>query len=106
MVFAHISPGKFERYYQPEEEGGGFGFHWFREEYNERYLEIMDEYSDVVSGQVNKVSKGFASKQLGEKQRFPTYTRTIGSKTTPHFGRVYKKLNSKVQICYVYVKGT
>ena len=44
---AHIPPGKFERFYQ--EYNDQFGFPWFSDAYNDRYLELMDESSDVIA---------------------------------------------------------
>ena len=52
LLFAHIGPGPFERFYEDDEDGGHRGFHWFKEAYNSRFLNIVQEFSDVVVGQV------------------------------------------------------
>jgi len=59
LIFGHIPPGKFERFYQfcGEEKGcdtnGGYhGFHWLSPKFNERYLEIIETFSETVSGQL------------------------------------------------------
>ena len=52
LIFAHVPPGKFERYYQPYDgEEGGYGFPWFRADLNDQFLKIIDDYSDVIAGQ-------------------------------------------------------
>jgi hypothetical protein len=33
LMFAHICPGKFERYYRPP------GFHWFRPDFNDLFID-------------------------------------------------------------------
>ncbi len=52
FIFAHISPGKFERYYeQPEEEYSGF--HWFRPDFNTKFIdEIILPFSKTIIAQV------------------------------------------------------
>ena len=46
FLFAHIPPGKFERFYQTYEEKQGFP--WFNPDYNKKYLGTLQNYSDVL----------------------------------------------------------
>jgi len=46
FLFTHIPPGKFERFYQEFEDS--YGFPWFKEDYNFRYLQILQEYADTI----------------------------------------------------------
>ena len=47
FIFAHICPGKFERYYQPP------GFHWFRPDFNDIFIdEIIIPFKDTIIAQV------------------------------------------------------
>ena len=48
MLFAHIPPGKFERFYQYFEEENQHGFPWFKPEFNKKYLDIIVRYADVI----------------------------------------------------------
>jgi hypothetical protein len=49
LIFGHISPGKFERYYTVP------GFHWFRPEYNEKFInELILPYKDIITAQVSR----------------------------------------------------
>ncbi len=48
LLIAHIPPGKFERFYQFYKEENQFGFPWFRDDFNNRYLDILEEFSDVI----------------------------------------------------------
>jgi len=59
LIFSHIPPGKFERFYQfcGEEKGcdlnGGYhGFHWLAKKFNARYIELVEKYSLAISGQL------------------------------------------------------
>jgi len=59
LIFSHIPPGKFERFYQfcGEEKGcdmnGGYhGFHWLGKHFNARYLELVEKYSLAIEGQL------------------------------------------------------
>jgi len=59
LIFSHIPPGKFERFYQfcGEEKGcdmnGGYhGFHWLSKDFNTRYLELVEKYSQAIAGQL------------------------------------------------------
>ena len=59
FLFAHIPPGKFERFYQFFEEGNQFGWPWLKTIYNEKLLTILDNYSgdgSVPSTCVFKIS--------------------------------------------------
>lgn len=51
VLFAHIPPGKFERFYQFMEEENQYGFHWFTPEFNQNYLALIDKYAHVISAQ-------------------------------------------------------
>ena len=46
FLFAHIPPGKFERFYQTYENKSGYP--WFKPDYNKNYLGILQNYSDVI----------------------------------------------------------
>ena len=52
FIFGHISPGKFERYY--EQPGSEYsGFHWFRPDFNDKYIdEIILPLNDTIIAQV------------------------------------------------------
>ena len=52
FVFAHICPGKFERYYeQPDKEYSGF--HWFRPDLNDKFIdEIILPFNQTIIAQV------------------------------------------------------
>jgi hypothetical protein len=38
LIFSHIPPGKFERFYQQMAEVDYPGFHWLADAFNEKYL--------------------------------------------------------------------
>ena len=46
FLFTHIPPGKFERFYQ--RFGDHYGFPWFAENFNDRYLQILQKYADTI----------------------------------------------------------
>jgi sphingomyelin phosphodiesterase acid-like 3 len=52
FIFGHISPGKFERYY--EQPGSEYsGIHWFRPDFNDKYIdEIILPLNDTIIAQV------------------------------------------------------
>ena len=48
-IVGHIPPGKFERFYQfcgeykgCDNNGGYYGFHWYSEKFNKRWLELQN----------------------------------------------------------------
>lgn len=45
-IIGHIPPGKFERYQQTKE-----GFHWFQPRYNDRFIQMIQNHSDVIEAQ-------------------------------------------------------
>jgi hypothetical protein len=54
IIFAHISPGKFERYYEQSGLSDYTGFHWFRPDFNEKYMdEVIVPFADIIVGQVS-----------------------------------------------------
>ena len=54
LIFAHISPGKFERYYEQSGIPDYTGFHWFRPDFNEKYMdEVIVPFADIIVGQVS-----------------------------------------------------
>ncbi|CAL4104192.1 unnamed protein product, partial [Meganyctiphanes norvegica] len=46
FLMGHIPPGTFERYQQTPQ-----GFHWYQPKYNDRFIQIIVENSDVIKGQ-------------------------------------------------------
>ena len=48
LLFAHIPPGKFERFNQYFNETNEFGYSWFKPEYNERFLSILVKYAKII----------------------------------------------------------
>ena len=48
ILFAHIPPGKFERFYQYFEEEQQQGFPWLKPKYNSKFLDILIQYSDII----------------------------------------------------------
>ena len=48
LLFAHIPPGKFERFYQYFSEESQQGYPWLKPSYNEKLLEILIAYSDII----------------------------------------------------------
>ena len=48
LIFAHIPPGKFERFNQYFNETNEFGYSWFKPEYNERFLSILVKYAKII----------------------------------------------------------
>ncbi len=51
MLFAHITPGMFERFYGNYDDDY-YGWYWFKPDFNRRYLDIVEKYADVITGQV------------------------------------------------------
>ena len=54
LIFAHISPGKFERYYEQSGKDEVYsGFHWFRPDFNEKLInDIIIPFNDTIVAQV------------------------------------------------------
>lgn len=48
FLFAHIPPGKFERFYQYFNEENQYGFPWLKSHYNVKFLNILKTYSDCI----------------------------------------------------------
>ena len=48
LLFAHIPPGKFERFYQYFQEESQHGFPWFKPQYNTKYMDILVRYADIL----------------------------------------------------------
>jgi hypothetical protein len=44
LLFSHIAPGKFERFYQQMAEVDYPGFHWLADAFNEKYLGRQREF--------------------------------------------------------------
>jgi hypothetical protein len=44
LIFSHIAPGKFERFYQQMAEVDYPGFHWLADAFNEKYLGRQREF--------------------------------------------------------------
>ena len=51
IIFAHVTPGMFERYYRTNQDGFS-GYYWFRPTFNEKFLQMVEQNSDVILGQV------------------------------------------------------
>ena len=52
LIFAHVPPGKFERFYQYYVEIEEHGYPWFSHDFNEKYLNVLSEFSDIVPVQI------------------------------------------------------
>ncbi|XP_023341908.1 acid sphingomyelinase-like phosphodiesterase 3b [Eurytemora carolleeae] len=52
LIFSHIPPGKFERFYQKMTEVDYSGYHWMYERFNKRYLNIIEEFWDIIELQL------------------------------------------------------
>ena len=52
LIFSHIPPGKFERFYQRMLEADYSGFHWMSDKFNKRYLDVVHKYRDVLELQL------------------------------------------------------
>lgn len=61
LLFSHVPPGKFERFYQYYEEIGENGFPWFSSDFNEAYLDLVHQFADVLLPQVSARVQGTRS---------------------------------------------
>ena len=52
LLFAHVPPGKFERFYQYYSEMEQYGFPWLSETFNTKFVDLMNKYSDVFAIQL------------------------------------------------------
>ncbi|XP_059090918.1 acid sphingomyelinase-like phosphodiesterase 3b isoform X2 [Tigriopus californicus] len=83
ILFAHIPPGKFERFYQYMEEEDQYGFHWFTPTFNQKYLELLDKYSHVISAQFYGHHHTDALKMISANNGTPTSFGLLAPAVTP-----------------------